>query len=180
MFNLNIPKYCQTIPGLRINPARGYEEIRSENESQPEAIMAVVHAVCVSTKKGEKKIPVESIELKPDFGVVGDAHAGSGRQVSLLALDAVRRMQAKMASITPGDFAENVNVEGLEELCLAVGSRIKVGAGAVLEITQLGKECHSGCAIMRQVGACVMPKEGIFGKVVTGGTVRPGDLVTLA
>ena len=142
--------------------------------------MAVVHAVCVSVKKGEKKISRESIELRPDYGVAGDAHAGSGRQVSLLALDALERMRAKLPSLTPGDFAENINVEGLEELHLAVGNRLTAGDSVLLEVTQIGKECHSGCAIMRQVGSCVMPKEGIFAKVLTGGTVRPGDRVALA
>jgi MOSC domain-containing protein YiiM len=142
--------------------------------------MAVVHAVCVSVKKGEKKVPRPFIELRADYGVVGDAHAGSGRQVSLLGLDALLRMQSKLPSLSPGDFAENINVEGLAELRLAVGSRLTVGDSVLLEVTQIGKECHSGCAIMRQVGSCVMPKEGVFAKVITGGTARPGDQVALA
>jgi len=142
--------------------------------------MAVVHAVCVSVKKGERKVPRDSIELRPDWGVVGDAHAGSGRQVSLLSLDALRRMQAKLASLAPGDFAENINVEGLGELGLVVGSRLAIGETVLLEVTQIGKECHSGCAIMRQAGACVMPKEGVFAKVLAGGVLRPGDRVALA
>ena len=143
--------------------------------------MAVVHAVCVSKRKGEKKIAVESMTLQADFGAEGDAHAGSGRQVSLLALEGVRRMQEKLPSIIPGDFAENLTVAGLNELELAPGDRIAVGESAVLEVTQIGKECHgSGCAIMRAVGSCVMPKEGIFARVLSGGTVRPGDAVARA
>lgn len=138
--------------------------------------MAVVHSVCISTRKGEKKKPVESVTLREDFGIEGDAHAGSGRQVSLLALESLMRMREKLASITPGDFAENLNVQGLNELGLAVGSRFRVGAAVELEITQIGKKCHdSGCAIMRAVGTCVMPKEGLFAKVLKGGVIRPGD-----
>ncbi len=140
--------------------------------------MAVVHTVCISERKGEKKKAVPSVTLREDFGAEGDAHGGSGRQVSLLALEGVRRMQAKLPSIIPGDFAENLTVEGLNELGLAPGDRVRVGRDALLEITQIGKECHGhGCAIMRAVGSCVMPKEGIFAKVVAGGTVRAGDAV---
>jgi len=143
--------------------------------------MAVVHSVCVSKRKGEKKKAVEAIMLVQDSGVEGDAHAGSGRQVSLLALESLERMRQKLASIIPGDFAENLNVQGLDELALAPGMRIRVGEAAVLEVTQIGKECHGhSCAIMQAVGTCVMPKEGVFAKVLTGGPVRPGDTVRLA
>jgi Uncharacterized protein conserved in bacteria len=138
--------------------------------------MAVIHSVCISTRKGEKKKPVESVLLREEYGIEGDAHAGSGRQVSLLALESLLRMREKLASITPGDFAENLNVQGLNELGLAVGDRIKAGDSVILEITQIGKKCHdSGCAIMRAVGTCVMPKEGLFAKVVRGGMLRAGD-----
>jgi MOSC domain-containing protein YiiM len=140
--------------------------------------MAVVHSVCTSERKGEKKVAVDAVTLRVDFGVEGDAHAGSGRQVSLLALEGVERMRQKMPSIIPGDFAENLTVEGLNEMGLIPGSRIRVGKDVLLEVTQIGKECHGhGCAIMRAVGTCVMPKEGIFAKVMTGGTIRPGDAV---
>jgi MOSC domain-containing protein YiiM len=140
--------------------------------------MATIHSVCVSQRKGEKKRPVEAVILREDHGIEGDAHAGSGRQVSLLSLEGVERMRRKLASIVPGDFAENLTVEGLEELALAPGDRVRVGEKVLLEVTQIGKECHGhGCAIMRAVGTCVMPKEGIFARVLTGGTVRPGDSV---
>lgn len=143
--------------------------------------MAVVHSVCISRRKGEKKTPVEAVTLREDFGLDGDAHAGSGRQVSLLALDGVERMRRKLPSIVPGDFAENLTVDGLEQLTLTPGVRLRVGASVVLEVTQIGKECHGhSCAIMRAVGSCVMPKEGVFAKVVTGGPIRPGDAVTHA
>lgn len=138
--------------------------------------MAVIRSVCVSARKGERKKPVEAVVLREDYGIEGDAHAGSGRQVSLLALESLERMREKLATITPGDFAENLNVQGLNELGLTVGSRIKAGETVILEITQIGKKCHdSGCAIMRAVGTCVMPKEGLFAKVVRGGALRAGD-----
>jgi MOSC domain-containing protein YiiM len=140
--------------------------------------MAVVHSVCISRHKGEKKSPVPAATLREDFGLDGDAHAGSGRQVSLLALDGVTRMRRRLPTIVPGDFAENLTVDGLEQLSLAPGNRIRIGPSVLLEVTQIGKECHGhSCAIMRAVGSCVMPKEGIFAKVLTGGSVRPGDLV---
>lgn len=143
--------------------------------------MAVVHAVCTSARKGERKVVVPSATLREDFGVEGDAHGGSGRQVSLLSLEGVRRMQQKLSSIVPGDFAENLTVDGLEELALAPGSRLRVGGEVLLEVTQIGKECHGhACAIMRAVGSCVMPKEGVFARVVAGGTVQAGDQVRLA
>ncbi len=143
--------------------------------------MATIHSVCISQRKGEKKKPVESAVLREDFGLQNDAHAGSGRQVSLLALEGVERMRRKLATIVPGDFAENLTVDGLEALGLAPGDRVRVGRSVLLEVTQIGKECHGhGCAIMRAVGTCVMPKEGIFARVVTGGEVRPGDVVQRA
>ncbi len=140
--------------------------------------MAIIHSVCVSRRKGERKTAVPVVTLREDFGVDGDAHAGSGRQVSLLSLEGVNRMREKLPSIVPGDFAENLTVEGLDEMPLVPGDRLRVGASVLLEVTQIGKECHGhGCAIMRAVGSCVMPKEGIFAKVLAGGTVRPGDAV---
>jgi MOSC domain-containing protein YiiM len=140
--------------------------------------MVTVHSVCISKRKGEKKTAVASATLRPDFGLDGDAHAGSGRQVSLLALDGVERMRRKLSTIVPGDFAENLTVDGLETLELAPGHRLRIGSSVLLEITQIGKECHGhACAIMRAVGTCVMPKEGIFAKVLVGGPVRPGDAV---
>lgn len=143
--------------------------------------MAVVHSVCISERKGERKKAVSAVTLREDFGVEKDAHAGSGRQVSLLALEGVQRMQEKLPSIIPGDFAENLTVQGLNELGLAPGKRIRIGESVLLEVTQIGKECHGHtCAIMKAVGSCVMPKEGIFAKVLTGGPIKPGDQVDLA
>ncbi|MDP3182897.1 MAG: MOSC domain-containing protein, partial [Desulfobaccales bacterium] len=107
----------------------------------------------------------------------GDAHAGSGRQVSLLAKESIDKMLALGATVKPGDFAENITVQGLEVMSLPVGARLKVGPKALLEITQIGKACHKGCAIREQVGDCVMPREGVFARVLKGGVVKPGDLV---
>ena len=142
--------------------------------------MAVVQSVCVSQKKGERKTPVDRATLRADHGIEGDAHAGSARQVSLLSLDALSRMRQKLPTINPGDFAENFNVDGLETLPVAVGRRIRLGATVVLEVTVIGKTCHdAGCAIKKAVGTCVMPREGVFARVVVGGEVVPGDTVVL-
>lgn len=142
--------------------------------------MAIVHSVCVADRKGVKKRPVDRIELVADHGVAGDAHAGSGRQVSLLALEDMETMRLKLATLEPGDFAENILVDGLNSLDLPVGSRVRVGERALLEITQIGKECHKGCEIRKAVGECIMPKKGLFAKVLEGGVIRPGDGVVLA
>ena len=139
--------------------------------------MPVVRAVCISEKTGEKKAPVDFIELVADHGVDKDAHAGTGRQVSLLDFGSMEAMREKLPTIGPGAFAENIAVEGLNALGLAVGQKIKIGSAAVLEITQIGKTCHHGCEIRRIVGDCIMPKQGLFAKVLTSGTVRPGDLL---
>lgn len=134
-------------------------------------------AVCVSGKKGEKKAPVPSVTLVPGHGVGRDAHAGPGqRQVSLLAVESIAKMKAKGLSVGPGDFAENITVEGIDLVRLQVGDRLRSGE-ALLEITQIGKECHNRCAIYYQAGDCVMPKEGVFAKVLRGGVLRAGDPV---
>ncbi len=139
-------------------------------------------AVCLSREKGTVKTPVPRARLVRDHGLAGDAHAGPWhRQVSLLADESVERMRARLPELGRGDFAENLTTEGLDLVGLPPGTRLRAGAEAVLEITQIGKRCHRGCAIYRQVGDCVMPREGIFARVLRGGTVRPGDpLVVLA
>lgn len=136
-----------------------------------------VAAVSVSRRKGEKKTPVPFAVLVEGHGVRDDAHAGPGhRQVSLLGSESIAKMKAKGLSVGPGDFAENVTVEGIDLPRLQVGDRLRLGE-AVVEITQIGKECHDRCAIYFQAGDCVMPREGIFARVVRGGTVAPGDPV---
>ena len=137
--------------------------------------MARVLAVCISTRKGEKKHPVEEIRLRIDHGIVGDAHAGNWhRQVSLLANESVDKMREKGLTLSAGDFAENVLTEGIILRTLPVGTRLRVGE-TELEITQIGKECHSDCEIKKRVGVCVMPAEGVFAVVKREGAVRAGD-----
>ena len=133
-------------------------------------------AVCVSEKKGQQKHPVDEIELQPHLGIPGDAHAGDWhRMVSLLSAQSVRRLQEKIAfPLLPGAFAENVLVEGIEVSRLPVGTRLRIGS-ALCEVTQIGKECHADCAIRQQAGDCVMPREGIFLRVLEAGEVKPGD-----
>ncbi len=138
-----------------------------------------VVAVCVSNKKGERKKPEESALLRENHGVVGDAHAGDGeRQVSLLAEESIRKMQALGLDVGVGDFAENISTRGVELPALPVGTQLAVG-DAVLRVTRIGKECHSRCAIYDQAGDCVMPREGIFAVVLRGGTVRRGDPIAV-
>lgn len=137
--------------------------------------MAHIKAVCISENKGERKKPVEAVELRENHGIVGDAHAGDWhRQVSLLAQESIDKMRALGLDVTAGDFAENITTVGIDLVSLPIGSRLKAGE-TLLEVTQIGKECHTRCAIFYQAGDCVMPKEGIFVKVITGGTIKPGD-----
>ncbi len=125
----------------------------------------------ISEKKGTTKIPVEKIVLKENFGVMGDAHAGDWhRQVSLLAMEDVELMQQKLDTIKPGDFAENITTRGIELATLPIGTRFTIG-DTELEVTQIGKTCHKGCSIMQQVGDCIMPRRGIFARVLKGGKI---------
>lgn len=141
--------------------------------------MASVIAVCISEKKGTQKHPVSEIRLKKGWGVEGDAHAGDWhRQVSLLGTESVETMRARIPDIPAGAFAENILTEGLTLYTLLVGTRLRVG-GVLLEVTQIGKECHANCAIRQQAGDCVMPREGIFAVVLEEGSIRSGDPVTL-
>ena len=141
---------------------------------------AVIKAVCISEKKGQQKHPVERVRLRPEHGIEGDAHAGNWhRQVSLLGQESVDRLQEKISiPLFPGAFAENILCEGIELYKLAVGTRLRVGT-ALCQVTQIGKECHADCAIRRQAGDCVMPREGIFAIVLTEGEARVGDLITV-
>ena len=141
--------------------------------------MPSVVAVCKSQEKGTRKEAIAEGLFQEDYGLAGDAHADclTHRQVSLLAMESIGKMQSQGLKLKPGDFAENITTEGVDLLHLPVGSRITVGDEVVLEITQIGKDCHSGCAIRRQVGECIMPREGVFARVVHGGMVRPGDIV---
>jgi len=139
--------------------------------------LAKIIAVCKSREKGTRKEPGTEGLLKEDFGLVDDAHADccTHRQVSLLAIESINKMRDAGFDVNPGDFAENLTTEGLALASLPVGTSLYIGQGIILEISQIGKDCHTGCAIFRQVGKCIMPKEGVFARVIRGGVVRPGD-----
>jgi MOSC domain-containing protein YiiM len=139
-----------------------------------------VVAVSVSDRKGVVKENVPEVRLVVAEGVAGDAHAEGGiRQVSFLALESIDKMRAAGAQVKPGDFAENITTRGLAVDQLPVGTRLRLGAEAELTITQIGKTCHKGCAIRELVGDCIMPKEGVFGRVDKAGVVRPGDAIVV-
>ena len=141
---------------------------------------AVIKAVCISEKKGQQKHPVDQIRLVPDVGIPGDAHAGNWhRQVSLLGTDSVARLQEKVRiPLFPGAFAENILCEGICLYRLPVGTKLRIGS-ALCEVTQIGKECHTDCAIRQQAGDCVMPREGIFVRVLEEGTAKAGDQIQI-
>lgn len=148
-------------------------------EHKTDVHQAVIRAVCTSEKTGMRKKNVGEALFVENYGIAGDAHGNdtTHRQVSLLALESIRKMQALGLDVGPGDFAENLTTEGIDLLSLPIGSRIAVGDEVVLEISQHGKTCHAPCAIYRQAGTCVMPKEGIFGRVIRGGRVKVGDRI---
>ena len=141
---------------------------------------AKVVAVCTSPKTGMRKKNVNQGILIKDLGIKDDAHADSGthRQVSFLAMESIKKMQDMGLDVHEGDFAENITTSGIDLLSLPIGSRITIGDETLLEISQHGKICHTPCAIYHQAGTCVMPKEGIFAKVLKGGTIKTGDIIT--
>lgn len=142
--------------------------------------MSKIIAVSTSPRKGEKKNNVEEIQLVIDHGVEQDAHAGDWhRQVSLLDMQSIQKIRDRGLDVQPGHFAENITTEGIRLWELPVGTKLQAGDEVHLEVTQIGKECHNRCAIFHQVGDCVMPKEGIFAKVLKGGTLRPNDKITV-
>lgn len=142
--------------------------------------MAKVIAVNISSEKGVKKHTIPSCQLVMDHGIEGDAHAGKWhRQISLLARESIDKMQATLADVRlkPGDFAENITTEGIAVMKLPIGTRLRIGNEAEIEVTQIGKECHMACEIRRLVGDCVMPREGIFAIVLREGVIKPGDAI---
>ena len=140
-------------------------------------MIATVLAVCKSKDKGTKKKPVESGLVKEEFGLVDDAHAdcSTHRQISLLAEESIEKMRQMGLNVGPGDFAENLTTKGIDLPALPIGTRLLVGNEVLLEVSQIGKECHNRCAIFQQVGTCIMPLEGVFARVIRGGVVKPGD-----
>ncbi len=143
--------------------------------------MSTVIAVCRSEKKGTTKKPVSEVTIKESYGVVGDAHADclTHRQVSLLAIESIDKMRSKGFTLKPGDFAENITTHGVELTALPIGTRLQVGKEVVLEMTQIGKECHAACEIRRLVGDCIMPREGVFARVIHSGRVKAGDIIKI-
>ena len=143
--------------------------------------MAVIEAICISSKKGIVKKAVAQAEFQAGFGIAGDAHGGDWhRQVSLLAGESIDAVKEKLPALKDGAFAENIVTRGLHLAAVKVGDRLRIGADILLEITQIGKQCHNdGCAIKKATGDCIMPKEGLFAKVVQGGAAQPGDQIGL-
>jgi MOSC domain-containing protein YiiM len=147
------------------------------SENNDRNVSGKVVAVCISEKKGERKKPIPVGELRENHGLVGDGHSGEWhRQLSLLAQESIDKMVAKGLDVKAGDFAENITTSGLELHSLPLGTRLSIGE-ILLEVTQIGKECHTRCAIYYQAGDCVMPKEGIFTRVLQGGMVKAGDSI---
>ena len=145
-----------------------------------EVRMGIVKAVCISEKKGTPKKNVGEALFIEDYGLEKDAHAGKWhRQVSLLSYDKIQAFREKGAEVEDGAFGENLVVEGIDFRTLPVGTRLICG-DVVLEMTQIGKECHHGCAIFQKMGECIMPREGVFAKVVRGGIIRSGDEMKVA
>ena len=142
----------------------------------------IVKAVSISRKKGTKKENIKKAEFIKDYGIKEDAHAGKWhRQVSLLGKESIDKMIARGPDLklSYGDFAENITTEGIKLYNLSIGTNIKIGRDVILVVTQIGKECHHGCEILKQVGKCIMPIEGIFTKVIKSGYVKKGDLIKI-
>ena len=135
-----------------------------------------IKAISVSEKKGMRKKNVPEAQLERDHGIVGDAHAGKWhRQISLLGFESISEVLAQGVRVSPGDFAENITTEGINIKEIKVGDRIFLGEDAKIEITQIGKKCHSKCEIYKQLGDCIMPKDGLFAKVIKSGSIKVGD-----
>ncbi|MFQ5498307.1 MAG: MOSC domain-containing protein [Candidatus Zixiibacteriota bacterium] len=136
-----------------------------------------LHKISISEQKGEKKGNIDVATLTHDYGIVGDAHAGSARQVSLLPFESFAKTRNDVIDIKPGDFAENFTTTGIDLSKAEIGQRLRIGQTISLEITQIGKECHHGCYIREVVGDCIMPREGLFARVVNGGQCKAGDSI---
>jgi MOSC domain-containing protein YiiM len=140
----------------------------------------IVVSVNISEQKGTRKHPLQGPVTITVLGMQGDAHAGDWhRQLSLLAQESIDKMQGHGLVLQPGDFAENITTQGLDLLTLSVGTGLQIGTTLSMEVTQIGKECHLGCEIRKLVGDCVMPREGIFARVITPGTIQAGDIMTI-
>ena len=141
--------------------------------------MGIIKGICISKERGTEKHEVAEAGFVKDWGIQGDAHAGKWhRQVSLLSFDKIEEFRARGAEVEDGAFGENLVVQGIDFATLPIGTKF-VCNDVVLELTQIGKECHSGCAIFKKMGECIMPKQGVFTRVLHGGTIRPGDELTI-
>ena len=138
-------------------------------------------AVCTAPKKGMIKENVGSGVLIEEYGIEGDAHGGfAHRQISLIAMEDIETMKAKLPDLVPGNFAENLTTEGFDLSALKIGDRVTAGPDCLLEVSQIGKECHTKCQVFQITGDCIMPKKGIFCRVIKGGTVKTGDDIAMA
>ena len=137
-------------------------------------------SIALSKKKGTRKTVVKEANILRNHGLEGDAHAGPWhRQVSFLAEESIQKAKEQGLDVTFGDFAENIATSGVDWLSIPVGTKVKLGDSVLVEITQIGKECHNKCAIYYQAGDCIMPKEGIFTRVLEGGIIRPDDEISI-
>lgn len=138
-----------------------------------------IKGICISEKRGTQKHEVESVRILKDWGIENDAHAGHWhRQISLLSYDRIEEFRKRGADVAPGAFGENLIVEGYDFRNLPVGTRFQCG-DVLMEMTQIGKECHSHCEIFKKVGDCIMPREGVFAQVLQGGSIRKGDVLKI-
>lgn len=148
----------------------------TKGRTNPTTQVGRIRAISVSKARGTRKVNVSEVELKVGLGIIGDAHAGNWhRQISLLGIESIEKMVTKGIKVTPGDFAENITTEVIDTANLKVGSKLKLGKEVELEITQSGKRCKGRCEIFKQIGDCIMPREGIFAKVTKAGSIKTGD-----
>ncbi len=136
-----------------------------------------VYRISIAPEKGQKKANVTEVHLSSGAGIVGDAHSESHRPVSLLPFESFEKVYHPDLEIAPGDFAENITTVGVDFTQIAVGTRIHLGEAVLLEVIQIGKKCHNDCIIRQTVGDCIMPREGVFAKVINGGKIQEGDSV---
>ena len=143
--------------------------------------MMKIESIAVSKKKGTQKTQVEEASLIKEHGIEGDAHAGKWhRQVSFLASESIEKAKQNGLDVTFGDFAENIATSGIDWLNIPIGTRLHLGESTLVEITQIGKECHNKCAIYYKAGDCIMPREGVFARVINGGKIKRGDIIQIA
>jgi MOSC domain-containing protein YiiM len=138
-----------------------------------------IHQISISPELGQKKTNVSSVRLDKEQGIIGDAHGTTRRQVSLLPIESFVKVAHPDLHVQPGDFAENITTQGLDFEQIRVGTCLKLGQSARLEVIQIGKQCHHGCIIRQTVGDCIMPREGVFTTVLAGGEIEVGDEIEI-